>query len=97
THFIGLGEAAPGNAVEVARAQRDFHVVPRNRDRHHAVARQETAGGRHAEDAQAVKVGDAADRLVGGEDVEWVPGAGRQVGDVLDFGVSLLPDLVEAV
>src|SRR5690606_32894301 len=96
-YLVGFGEAAPGNAVEIAGTHGDFNVVPRHGDRDHAVFRQEATGGRHAEDAQAVEIGKAADRLVDGEDVQRVPRTGRKVGDVLDLGVGFLPDLVEAV
>jgi hypothetical protein len=94
--LVGLGEAAPGDAVELAGLHRHLDVVPRHRDRDQPVARQEAAGGRHAEDALAVHVGQRADRLLG-EDVQRVPGAGAQPFDALDLAIGFLPDLVQPV
>ena len=71
-HFVGLGEAAPGHAVEFAGLNGDFDVVPRHGHRNQAVLGQELARRRHAEDALAVHVGEALDRLLG-EDVERDP------------------------
>ena len=57
--------------------------------------REEAAGGREGEDAQALQIGERVDRLLGGE-VARIPGAGRDVLDA-DLGVFLPPDFVQAL
>lgn len=75
--FIGLGEAAPRGAVKFSGLHSDFHVGPRNGHGNEA-AGEELASRRHAEDAQTVHVGETADRVLNGEEVQRVPSAGRR-------------------
>ena len=82
--------------VQLAGLDRDLDVVPRQGDGNEAVARQEAARRRHAEDSLALHVGQAADRILG-EDVQGVPGAGAQPFDVFNLVVGFLPDLIQAV
>src|SRR5690625_786430 len=96
-HLVHLGEARPEHAIEIAGPHRDFDIIPGPRHRDQPIARQEAAGRWHAEDPEPVQIGKRADRLVDGEDMERVPGAGREIGDVLDILISFAPDLIEPV
>ena len=92
--LVGLGDPAPRDAVDLTGLQRDLHVLPRHRHRHHAELRQEAPGGGEGEDPLALHVRQRGDRR-GGDEMARVPRTRRDVLDP-DAGVFLGPDLVQA-
>ena len=57
THRVILGDAGPGDAVQLAGLYGDFNVFPRQGHRNHAELRQEAPGGGEGEHPFAFQVG----------------------------------------
>ena len=93
-HCVVLGDAGPGEAVELPGLDRGLDLLQGQGHRLHSEAGQEAARGGEREHAQPLEVVEAADG-VDGVEVARVPGPGAQPGDALDLAVGFLPDLVE--